>query len=215
MNNFRILENTICMSNSNSNYLKVIMGPMFSGKSSSLLTEYNRYQFITEKMMVVNSILDKQRHLDMKIDENGIVELKTHDSKTIPAIMLKNLSELNTNKFYNKKYLESSIILIDEGQFYSDLYSFLKDELAKPGNKKFIVAGLSSDINQNPIGDIIKLIPLADDIIKLSAFCVYCKDATPGNFTKLLISSNEIDSNIKVGAKEIYAPVCRKHFFEN
>jgi len=213
MNNFRILKNTISMSNSN--YLKVIMGPMFSGKSSSLLTECNRYRFITDKMVVVNSILDKQRHSDMNIDENGIGQLKTHDSKTFPAIMLKNLSELNTNKFYNKKYLDSSIVLIDEGQFYTDLYSFLKTELAKPGNKKFIVAGLSSDINQNPIGDIIKLIPLADDIVKLSAFCVYCKDATPGNFTKLLISSNEIDSNIKVGAKEIYAPVCRKHFFEN
>jgi thymidine kinase len=197
---------------SNSNYLKVIMGPMFSGKSSTLINDINKYRFITDKMVVVNSVLDKQRHSDMKIDENGIGQLKTHDSKTFPAIMLKNLSELNTNKFYNKKYLDSSIILIDEGQFYSDLYSFLKDELAKPGNKKFIVAGLSSDINQNPIGDIIKLIPLADDIIKLSAFCVYCKDATPGNFTKLLISSNS-NSNIKVGAKEIYAPVCRKHFF--
>lgn len=214
MNNFRILKNTIGMSNTN--YLKVIMGPMFSGKSSTLINDINKYKFITDKMIVVNSILDKQRHSNMKIDENGIGQLKTHDSNTFPAIMLKNLSELNTNKFYNKKYLDSSIVLIDEGQFYYDLYSFLKDELAKPGNKKFIVAGLSSDINQNPIGDIIKLIPLADDIIKLSAFCVYCKDATPGNFTKLLISSNEInDSNIKVGAKEIYAPVCRKHFFEN
>lgn len=212
MNNFRIFTNTISMSNSN--YLKVIMGPMFSGKSSTLINDINKYRFITDKMVVVNSILDKQRHSDMKIDENGIGQLKTHDSKTFPAIMLKNLSELNTNKFYNKKYLDSSIVLIDEGQFYSDLYSFLKDELAKPGNKKFIVAGLSSDIYQNPIGDIIKLIPLADDIIKLSAFCVYCKDATPGNFTKLLISSNS-NSNIKVGAKEIYAPVCRKHFFEN
>lgn len=209
MNNFKILKNTISMSNSN--YLKVIMGPMFSGKSSSLLTECNRYKFITDKMVVVNSILDKQRHSDMIIDENGIGQLKTHDSKTFPAIMLKNLSELNTNKFYNKKYLESSIVLIDEGQFYSDLYSFIKQELNKPGNKKFIIAGLSSDINQDPIGDIIKLIPLADDIIKLSAFCIYCKDGTAANFTKGLTAAND-NTQVKVGAKEIYAPVCRKHF---
>lgn len=138
-------------------------------------------------------------------------QLKTHDSKTFPAIMLKNLSELNTNKFYNKKYLESSIVLIDEGQFYSDLYSFIKEELNKSGNKKFIIAGLSSDINQDPIGDIIKLIPLADDIIKLSAFCIYCKDGTPANFTKGLTPAND-NTQVKVGAKEIYAPVCRKHF---
>jgi len=212
MNNFKILRNIFDMSNSN--YLKVIIGPMFSSKSSTLINDINKYKFITDKIMVVNSILDKQRHSDMIIDKNGIGQLKTHDSKTFPAIMLKNLSELNTNKSYNKKYLNSSIVLIDEGQFYSDLYSFLKNELCKPGNKKFIVAGLSSNINQNPIGDIIKLIPLADDIIKLSAFCIYCKDETPGNFTKTLVPLNN-NNQIKVGAKEIYAPVCRKHFFES
>lgn len=212
MNNFKILRNIFDMSNSN--YLKVIIGPMFSSKSSTLINDINKYKFITDKIMVVNSILDKQRHSDMVIDKNGIGQLKTHDSKTFPAIMLKNLSELNTNKSYNKKYLNSSIVLIDEGQFYNDLYSFLKNELCKPGNKKFIVAGLSSDINQNPIGDIIKLIPLADDIIKLSAFCIYCKDGTPGNFTKTLVPLNN-NNQIKVGAKEIYAPVCRKHFFES
>lgn len=196
------------------NYLKLIIGPMFSSKSSSLIDHINKYNY-ADNIIVINSILDKQRHSDMKIDENGIGFIKTHDSKTFPAIMLKNLNELNTNKFYNKKYLESSIILIDEGQFYNDLYSFLKEELAKPGNKKFIVAGLNSDINQNPIGDIIKLIPLADDIDKLSAFCVYCKDTTPGNFTKLLISTKErLNSTIKVGDDEIYAPCCRKHFFQ-
>lgn len=198
---------------SNSNYLKVIIGPMFSGKSSSLLTEINRYSYITTNIIVINSILDKQRHSDMMI-KDGIGFLKTHDSKTFPAIMLENLNELNTNKLYNKKYEESSIVLIDEGQFYNDIYLFLKKELSKLGNKKFIVAGLSSDINQNPIGDMIKLIPLADDIIKLSAFCVYCKDGTPANFTKLLVSSqNKDESNVKVGAKEFYAPCCRKHFF--
>lgn len=74
MNNFRILKNTISkrLYMSNSNYLKVILGPMFCGKSSNLLTEINRYKFITDKMVVVNSILDKQRHSDMIIDENGI-----------------------------------------------------------------------------------------------------------------------------------------------
>ena len=198
---------------SNSNYLKVIIGPMFSGKSSSLLTEINRYSYITTNIIVINSILDKQRHSDMMI-KDGIGFLKTHDSKTFPAIMLENLNELNTNKLYNKKYEESSIVLIDEGQFYNDIYLFLKKELSKLGNKKFIVAGLSSDINQNPIGDMIKLIPLADDIIKLSAFCVYCKDGTLANFTKLLVSSQNKDKNtVKVGAKELYAPCCRKHFF--
>lgn len=196
-----------------SHYLKLIIGPMFSSKSSSLL----KYTNIEDNVIVINSILDKQRHLDMEIDKNGIGFMKTHDSKKFPAIMLKNLSELNTNKVYNKRYLESSIVLIDEGQFYDDMYSFLKEELSKTGSKKFIVAGLSSDINQNAIGDMIKLIPLADDIEKLSAFCVYCKDGTFGNFTKLLVDDNDIDNDndniVKVGSTNMYAPTCRYHLF--
>jgi thymidine kinase len=73
----------------------------------------------------------------------------------------------------------------------------------------FIIAGLSGDYNMNPIGDIIKLVPVADEIIKLKALCVYCKNGTPASFTK-----KEIDNQkqILVGGSEIYSPVCRKHF---
>jgi thymidine kinase len=77
----------------------------------------------------------------------------------------------------------------------------------------FIVAGLSSDFNMKPIGEIISLVPLADEIIKLSALCVYCKDGTPANFTKLIKThNNESSSNVLVGAKDSYSPCCRKHF---
>ena len=144
------------------NYLKLIIGPMFSSKSSSLLSEINRYKYITDKILVINSVLDKERHSDMEINNQGLGFMKTHDSKTFPAIMLNNLEELKTNNFFNSKYNYADIIIIDEGQFYNDLHSFIKGELNGYNNKMFIVAGLSSDFNMEPIGDIIKLVPLAD-----------------------------------------------------
>jgi thymidine kinase len=193
------------------NYLKLIIGPMFSSKSSSLLAEINRYKYITDKILVINSILDKQRNADMEINQDGIGFIKTHDNKTFPAIMISKLEELNTNTFFNEKYNYADIILIDEGQFYNDLYLFLRNELNnKNNNKNFIVAGLSSDFNMEPIGDIIKLIPLADEILKLSALCIYCKNGTAASFTKLLKKEN--DSQILVGANDLYAPCCRMHF---
>ena len=192
------------------NYLKLIIGPMFSSKSSSLLSEINRYKYITDKILVINSVLDKERHSDMEINNQGLGFMKTHDSKTFPAIMLNNLEELKTNNFFNSKYNYADIIIIDEGQFYNDLHSFIKGELNGYNNKMFIVAGLSSDFNMEPIGDIIKLVPLADEINKLSALCVYCKDGTPANFTKLIKQGD--NSQIHVGAKESYSPCCRKHF---
>ncbi len=204
------------MFNSNGSYLKVIIGPMFSSKSSSLLSEINRYKYITDKILVINSVLDKQRHDDMEINEQGLGVMKTHDNKTFPAIMLKNLQELKTNRFFNSKYEYADIIVIDEGQFYDDLYDFLHTELHNiRHSKKFIVAGLSSDFNMLSIGQIIQIIPMADDIIKLSALCVYCKDGTPASFTKLIKQNDYRDnqnSNILVGAKDTYSPCCRKHF---
>jgi len=193
------------------NYLKLIIGPMFSSKSSSLLTEINRYKYITDKILVINNILDKERNNDMSIDENGVGFIKTHDNKMFPAIMICKLEELRTNKYFNDKYNYADIILIDEGQFYEDLYLFLRKELNNiKNNKKFIVAGLSSDFNMEPIGDIIKLVPLADEILKLSALCIYCKDSTSASFTKL-IKKND-NNQILVGAGELYSPCCRTHF---
>lgn len=202
------------LNNYSGSYLKVIIGPMFSSKSSTLLSEINRYKYVTDKILVINSILDKQRHEDMEINAQGLGVMKTHDNKTFPAIMLNNLSELKSNRFFNSKYNYADIIVIDEAQFYSDLYEFLHYELHNiQFTKMFIVAGLSSDYNMLPIGDITKIIPMADDIIKLSALCVYCKDGTPASFTKLIkIDNTIINGNVIVGAKESYSPCCRKHF---
>jgi len=197
----------------NESYLKLIIGPMFSSKSSTLLSEINRLKYITDKILVINSILDKERHEDMEINEQGLGIMKTHDNKTFPAIMVTDLKELKTNSFFNSKYEYADIIIIDEGQFYKDLYDFVHTELNYlRARKMFIVAGLSSDFNMKPIGEIISLVPLADEIIKLSALCVYCKDGTPANFTKLINHESSSNGNVLVGAKESYSPCCRKHF---
>lgn len=194
-------------------YLKLIIGPMFSSKSSTLLSEINRLKYITDKILVINSILDKERHADMEINEQGLGIMKTHDNKTFPALMVKDLEELKTNNFFNSKYEYADIIVIDEAQFYNDLYDFINSELNNMMvHKMFIVAGLSSDYNMKPIGEIIKLVPMADEIIKLSALCVYCKDGTQASFTKLIKTNHTENNNVLVGAKESYSPCCRKHF---
>jgi len=187
---------------SKGNYLKLIIGPMFSSKSSSLLKEINRYKYITNNILVINHKLDKKRYTDNSSN------LRTHDSESVESLMLESLSELTLID----NYINADIILIDEGQFFNDLYVFIKNELQKNTKKIFIIAGLSSDINMNPIGDIINLIPLADDIIKLSALCIYCKDGTNANFTQLKKSEINEKGSFCVAGIDKYEPVCRFHF---
>jgi thymidine kinase len=188
-------------------YLKLVLGCMFSSKTTYLISEINRYKHITDKILVVNNILDKDRYNDTI----SFSFLKTHDEiKKCPAIMINTLSELKENHFYKQKYEYAEIIVIDEGQFFSDLYFFIKDELFTKTNKKmFIVAGLSGDYKMEPIGDMIKLVPLADEIKKLSAYCIYCKDGTLASFTCKL---SDDTSQILVGASTIYSPCCRYHY---
>jgi thymidine kinase len=99
------------------------------------------------------------------------------------------------------------VVIIDEGQFYPDLYETLRNELQNT-KKRFIVGGLSGDFNMRPIGQMIDLIPLADEIIKLEAYCVYCQNGNKASFTKRIIKDTQ---TIVIGKGDIYVPVCRQH----
>lgn len=180
-------------------YLKLYIGCMFSGKSTNLLNEISKYKVLTDKIIVINHILDKNR------GNSGY--LKTHSNKMCPAIMINKLYELYGE--WKELYLDAEIVVIDEAQFFEDLYPFIKNELSITGKRKiFIVGGLSGDYNMEPIGEIYRLIPLADEINKLNAYCVKCKDGTLASFTKRTIQN---DDKILIGDSDIYIPVCRYH----
>lgn len=186
-----------------SSHLKLYIGCMYSGKSTSLLNEISKLRIIEDDILVVNSLLDKKRHKDLLCSEREFI--KTHDGKICDAVMVDSLNELYTK--YKDLYDKSKIVVIDEAQFYNDLYDFIELELNK-SNKLFIVGGLSGDYSMKPIGDVIKLVPLADEIIKLNAYCVLCKNGTIASFTKRTLASNE---QIVVGKEDMYIPVCRFH----
>ena len=184
-----------------SSYLKLYIGCMFSGKTTSLLNEISKYKVLTDEIITVNHIFDKHRN------NSGINQFKTHNNKTYPAIMISQLEELRAMS----KYTTSKIVIIDEGQFFMDLYDFIKYEL-ETTNKIFIVGGLSGDYKMEPIGDIVRLIPLADEIYKLNAYCIQCNDGTIASFTKRI---NDSSDQVIIGSDDIYTSVCRYHFLNN
>ena len=58
-------------------------------------------------------------------------------------------------------------------------------------------------------GEILKLVPLANSVTKLTALCKQCGDGTPGLFTKRIVNKCE---QILIGGEDMYQAVCRKHF---
>jgi thymidine kinase len=105
-------------------------------------------------------------------------------------------------------YQNIDVILIDEFQFYENNYKEVI-QMVEKDCKIVIIASLDGDYLKKPIGDVLKLIPYCDNLIRLSALCRRCKDGTKAHFTKRILNNN---NKIFVGDKNEYEAVCRFHF---
>lgn len=181
-------------------YLNLIIGPMFSGKSTRLIQYIRRYKTLDKKMIIIKPNIDTRYTLED--------ELCTHDNQKQKCVSL----ESNNLKiiFEDNNYSEAEIIIIEEGQFFTELYNIVK-KMLDTDKKRVYIAALNGDYNRELFGDIHQLISQCDNIEFMQALCLDCKDGTPGCFTKRLSNNN---SQILVAGNTEYKAVCRKHYFE-
>lgn len=179
----------------NQGYLELIIGPMYAGKSTELIRIINRYKCLKKNIIVINHTYNN------RYGSNG---LTTHNLERFDkCIILENLADLDLNILN-----ESDVIIIEELQFFSDAYNVIVN-WCDNHNKIVIAAGLDGDFLRNPFGDVLKLIPHAEKITKLSALCKKCCDGTLAHFSKRIVNNNE---KTLVGSNDVYEAVCRKHF---
>lgn len=168
--------------------LVLILGCMFSGKTTELLRRVDKLVAIGKKVLVIHSPLDTRVEGDL---------VKTHNGTSKIAATLTSLKDA--------PYKDYDAIAIDEGQFFDDIL----DIIPHLDSTLILIAGLNGSFNRKNIGHLHKLIPHADDIIFKKAYCASCKDITPAVFSKRLSDSTE---EIEVGAADKYMAVCRKCF---
>jgi len=173
---------------------------MFAGKSSAILAKKRRADVLGWKTLVVTCEIDTRYSTGCQI--------KTHDQLHLDAVgvkMLEGVSRLSA-------YAEARLIIIEEAQFFGDLYHFVLEAVETDG-KEVVVVGLDGDSDRKPFGQILQLIPLADEIQKLTALCKRCGDGSPALFSALV--RGEKEGQIHVGGADMYEPMCRRHFLEN
>lgn len=173
--------------------LSIIMGNMFSGKTSELIRRLKRLKIIGKKSVVINSAKDTRSPEEV---------LKTHDGVTFTCFKVFNLTELIGTDAFS----EAEIIAVDEAQFFEGLKLFVDYCLAI--GKSVVLAGLDADSYQRKFGEILDCIPVASDVTKLSALCMRCKDGTAGPFTRRLVENTELEL---IGGSDKYIAVCRTH----
>jgi len=167
----------------------LVLGPMFSGKTTELIRRCRRMMAIGKKVIIFNHKKDNR---------NGMHTVSTHDGVKLKAMSV----DMITTHWLNEFVKEYDVIAFDEGQFFGglrDAVNFLRKDMGKV----VIVAGLSGDVEMNPWPVISSLIPMAGEIIHCRALCVKCH--RPAAFTKKLIPGGD---RIDVGGKEKYMACC-------
>ena len=182
-------------------YLEIIKGPMFSGKTTRIMEIYKKYSLCNIKTLVVNYEKDN-RYSDSL--------LSSHDKIMIPCVKALSLADIavftenGVEGKYGKEFIESKVILINEGQFFQDCVEWVRIAVEKY-NKNVYICGLNSDFKRNKFGNWLDLELVSDNVVVLHAFCGNCKKR-PAIFSHRLST----ETAQEVIGTDCYIPVCRK-----
>ena len=181
--------------------IQLFIGPMYAGKSSELIRQIQRYEILDKNILVINHSINNRY---------GSNTITTHTKMSYDdCIIIDTLSEVYEDK-YKTKFDNADVIVIEELQFFKDAYDNIVEWC--DNGKHVIAGGLDGDFRRAPFGDVLRLIPHAEKVVKLTALCKRCCNGTPAVFT---MRTTLDESQTIVGSGDIYEAVCRKHFLEN
>lgn len=179
-------------------YLKLVVGCMFSGKTTYIIRECQKWKSIGKNVLMINYAQDK-RYSDKD-------EVVSHDKNSVDCLMIEKFTD-DLNEIV-KSY---DVILINEAQFFKKLASTVRkwvDEF----KKIVVVSGLDGDYMRGKFGEVLDLVCDSDDIVKLRALCSKCKNGKEALFTwKMVDNPTNREVLIDIGVDK-YLPLCRKHY---
>lgn len=171
--------------------MDLIIGPMFSGKSTELLRRIR-----THKIAKRNCVLIKPK-IDDRYSDNKIV---THDKLERDAIVLEFLADYDPT--------EIDVIGIDEGQFFPDLVETTRKW--SDAGIIVIVAMLNGTFERKLFQNTGEIFALCKNITKLNAVCKFCYSET-AIYSK---RTNPQSTEILLGGESEYVPLCKDCFLK-
>lgn len=180
--------------------LVVGYGPMWAGKTTWLIEHYGDGE----------GVLAFKPAIDTRYTKNPV--LKAHTQLEVPARMV----AVETPREILEAVLGAEAIiervLIDETNFFDDRLLAVVESLLISGRDVF-AAGLLLDSDRNDFGATRKLIALADDVVEQFARCDFINGEgncrLPACYT---YARKKKESQLVVGAAELYGAVCRVHY---
>lgn len=176
--------------------LTLIIGPMFSGKSKTLI------EIVRDTKKRKKNALVVAHASDTRYSKNN---LATHDNDFEPCE-----SRLDLIPLIAEITPDIVSICIEEAQFFDDLYPFVHECILR--GKEVYVAGLQSDYRMESFSSIMSLIPIADRIMHLRARCMHDGCKNYASFSKCVNLESCLQNSI--GGSDKYIATCRAHFLD-
>jgi len=180
------------MTNSNPEFI-IFTGPMFSSKTTGLLSTIDRFRYQKKSVIVFKPESDE------RYSKNGVV---THRGECVDATPIAEGADLieflaNSDIFYE-------VVAIDEAFMIKGISDVLV-WLFKKG-VTVVISSLTLSYNLQIFNEISKVLPYSTSIEVRSAVCTVCgQDAY---YTYRKTDDNEM---IVIGGKELYEPRCWEH----
>jgi len=193
----------------NEGVLDIVLGTMFSGKTSFLLGQIAKMAELNYKILYINIEFDNRSDNFFSTHnpffDNHVDFIKKESIKS-------NVTMCKSRTLLNLDISLYDIIIVDEAHFFDDLVDFTNKTLEL--KKYIIIAGLQADFKGHKFGKIVDLIPICTNIKRLHAYCSECaknKKCRIAIYSKRITKSKKIN---EIGGYDKYIPVCREHFFE-
>lgn len=176
--------------------LVAIFGPMFSGKTTYLIEQFDRGK---------NTVVFKP-DLDQRYTKKPVVI--SHNKEMIPAVLVNNLKPEEMTSLV----ADYRCVMIDEVNFFDEsLIAIVKGFLAE--GREVYVAGLTHFADGEAWGPMNKLIAMSDEKVELTANCDgragKCRAPATRSYRKRVSKAK-----ISVAGPEEYGAACEKHYRE-
>ena len=194
------------LSTESNGFLKIVMGPMFAGKSTFLIHEIAKYP--ANNVVAIKHSVDTRYYTEVcenyGISCEPVHYIISHNKEVAKCLGFHKLRDILNNDVLSGK----DVIFIDEAQFFDDLFEVVIILVEKLG-KSVYLAGLDGDFKRRSFGngDLMKLIPYADEVIKIRGHCQVAGCQKESLFS---MRTSADESQIVVGNN--YIPVCRYHY---
>ena len=181
----------------NSGWVEVITGCMFSGKTEELLRRLRRAEIAGQEVAAFTPNVD---------DRFGTAAIGSHVGRRIEAGVVDTEDPLPGMR---EALNGESVVAVDEANFFSAALREACDELADDG-RRVVVSGTDQTFRGEPFDPLPALIATAEYVDKLRAICTLCGE--PATRNQRLIEGDPAhydDPTIMVGAEESYEARCR------